>query len=178
MRVAIVDCETTGLLRHPRAKPALQPRVIEFGAIIINAAGERLDAMSQLFNPEQDLEAIITKITGLTDADLCEQPKFAQLAEDVSRFISGCDVIIAHNLPFDKGVLELEFQRLGIQCDWPKIQLCTVQENAPVYGYRVKLKDLYADVMGQPLAQTHRALDDCEALAHIVTTEGYLEGLT
>lgn len=177
MKAAVIDLETTGLLKHPRAKPKVQPRCIEFGAVVIDAAGNQLDTMSILINPEQKLESIITKITGLTDKDLKGQPVFADILDDIASLIEGCDMVIAHNLPFDKGVLDWEFGWLGVAIDWPAIQFCTVQENVSVYGYRVKLKDLYRDVTGRSWKQTHRALDDCMALAEIVVTEGYLEML-
>ncbi len=177
MKAAIIDLETTGLLMHPAAKPQTQPRCIEFGAVVINTAGKELETMSQLIYPEQKLEPIITKITGLTDEDLKDKPIFEHVATDIMQLIGWCDVVIAHNLPFDKGVLEWEFGLLHTTFKWPAIQLCTVQENVSVYGYRVKLKDLYRDVTGNSWTQQHRALDDCMALAEIVVTEGYLEAL-
>jgi len=178
MKAAIIDTETTGLLMHPRAKKALQPRCIEFGAVVINEAGEQLETLSLLINPQQKLEPIITKITGLTDQDLADKPVFADVAEDISKLIGGCDVVIAHNLPFDKGVLDREFNLLACGVAWPAIQFCTVQENVPVYGYRIKLKDLFREVTGQVWTQKHRALDDCMALAEVVIHEGYLEALS
>ena len=178
MKAAIIDLETTGLLKHPRANPALQPRCIEFGAIVIDEHGKQLETMSLLINPKQRLEAIITKITGITNDALKDQPVFADVADDISTLIGGCDVVIAHNLPFDSGVLDLEYDRIHRPIIWPATMMCTVQENVPVYGYRIKLKDLYRDVTGQAYQQTHRALDDCRLLAEIVVHEGYLEELS
>jgi len=177
MKIAIIDLETTGLLMHPRAKPRLQPRCIEFGAVVINEKGERLDTMSQLINPGQQIEPIITKITGITNEDLAGKPAFADMVDDVSALLGGCDMVIAHNLPFDKGVMMLEFDRLEYHYKWPDIEMCTVQENVPIYGYRIKLKDLFREVTGRVWKQTHRALDDCMALAEVVIHEGYLEEL-
>jgi DNA polymerase III epsilon subunit-like protein len=178
MRAAIIDLETTGLLMHPRAKPRTQPRCIEFGAVVIDENGQQLDTKELLIYPEQKLEPIITKITGLADEDLRGKPVFAEVAAEISELINGCDVAIAHNLPFDKGVLDWEFELIGFDHRWPEILLCTVQENVPVYGYRIKLKDLYKEVTGNVWTQQHRALDDCQALAEIVIHEGYLELLS
>jgi len=182
MKAAIIDLETTGLLKHPRAKAITQPRCIEFGAVVINHKGEQLDTMSQLIYPDQKIESVITKITGITNNDLKGKPRFAEVYEDITKLICSCDAVIAHNLPFDKGVLYREFAMLWLETGakdlvWPAIQLCTVQENVPVYGYRIKLKDLYKDVTGQSWTQKHRALDDCKALAEVVIQEGYLEML-
>lgn len=182
MKAAIIDLETTGLLLHPRAKLSKQPRCIEFGAVVINSKGEQLGTMSQLIYPDQQIEPIITKITGITNNDLKGQPRFADVYKDITKLICSCDAVIAHNLPFDKGVLYREFAMLWLEngaedLEWPAIQLCTVQENVPVYGYRIKLKDLFKDVTGHTWTQKHRALDDCMALAEIVIQEGYLEML-
>ena len=133
--------------------------------------------MEQLVYPEQQIEPIITKITGLTNDDLKDQPVFAEVADDISALIGGCDVVIAHNLPFDSGVLNWEFGLLEFDHKWPAIQMCTVQENVPIYGYRIKLKDLFREVTGRVWTQHHRALDDCMALAEVVIHEGYLEEL-
>lgn len=172
MRIAIVDTETTGLLKHPQAKSQLQPRCIEFGAIVINEKGKQLQTMSQLIYPEQQIEAKITKITGLIDEDLTEQPLFAEVAKPIMALLSKCDVVIAHNLPFDKGVLDWEFALMELDFEWPAIQYCTVQESMCIYGYRIKLQDLFRDVTERPWKQKHRALDDCKALADVV-----IEGL-
>lgn len=178
MKAVILDTETTGLLKHPRAKDHLQPRCIEFGAVVINEKGEQLEELELLINPEQKLEPIITKITGLTDADLADKPLFQHIHPDITRLVEGCDAVIAHNLPFDKGIIDREYARLGIELTWPAIQLCTVQENVPVYGYRIKLKDLFKEVTGRVWTQNHRALDDVKALAEVVVHEGYLEALS
>lgn len=177
MKAAIIDLETTGLKLHPRAKPELQPRCIEFGGILLDTEGSESIKMSQLIYPEQKISAEITKITGITNDDLKGKPVFAKVAKDITDLISKADAVVAHNLPFDKGILCLEFERLGIDFQWPPIQLCTVQENVPVYGYRIKLKDLFREVTGEPWTQKHRALDDCKALARVVMEAGYLEKL-
>ncbi len=170
MLSCIFDTETTGIPKHPNAKDEVQPRVIEFGAVLANENGEIIEELSLLFNPQQPLEEIITKITGLTDEDLVDAPLFEDKAHDLARFISKADVLIAHNLPFDSTMLELDINR----CDeskvpfagfpWPETKICTVQEHADEWGYRPKLTELYEHYTGEPLAQTHRAIDDVKAL--------------
>lgn len=177
MRAAVFDTETTGLLKHPRAKDEAQPRCIEFGAVVVDEHGVQHDELELLIDPGERLDPVITKITGITDSDLKGKPRFAEVADRIEQLLTSCDAVVAHNLPFDYGVMEREFHLLGRELRWPDIQLCTVQENVPVYGYRVKLKDLYRDVTGETWHQGHRALDDCKRLAEVVVTEGYLEVL-
>lgn len=172
----VFDLETTGLPLHPSAPLAKQPRAIEFGAVLIDAAGRRLAEHSILINPEQALDPVITKITGLTDADLATAPRFADVLPEVRAAFEGADLMVAHNLPFDRFVLELELRRAGVEdFPWPRHSLCTVQTYRPFWGKRPRLIELYPAVLGRPLAQTHRAADDCAALAEIVVEEKLLE---
>jgi len=174
----IFDWETTGLPLHPDAPLRKQPRVIEFGGVLVDSARKAIvSEHSWLVNPGVPLEPIITKITGLTDADLADAPPFAELLPRVRDLFGRASVMVAHNLPFDHFLLQLELQRLNAEADfpWPAGALCTVQTYRPEWGKRPTLKELYAHVTGQPLAQTHRALDDCKALAEIVLKENLLD---
>lgn len=174
MKAIIWDTETTGLPLHRRARLELQPRIIEFGCVIIDEHGVEHGELNLIIDPEQDIEPIITKITGLTNDDLRGQMKFADALPRIAAMFEGVDISIAHNLPFDQSLLEFELRRAGAAIDWPPIPMCTVQENRGRWGRRPKLLELYESVIGKPLAQTHRALDDCRALAEIVIKENYI----
>lgn len=174
MKALIFDTETTGLPFHRNAKLALQPKVIEFGALVLDHEGNELASMNEIVDPGCEIEPVITKITGLTNEDLKGKPKFADILPRIEALFSDCDVVVAHNLPFDMAMIDFELARLGREFVWPRIKLCTVQDNLPRYGKRPKLTELYEDVIGVPLAQTHRALDDCRALAEIVKKENYI----
>ena len=176
MLAFIFDTETTGLPKHRRAKINLQPRIIEFGALLIDEDGNEHEEMNVLLDPEQEIEPIITKITGITQDQLDGQAKFIEVLPRIMLMAAKADIIIAHNLPFDESLLQFELQRCGQdKFPWPRIKLCTVQENRDAWGKRPKLTELYERVIGKPLAQTHRAIDDCRALAEIVIKENYIE---
>jgi DNA polymerase III epsilon subunit-like protein len=167
MRIAIIDWETTGLTLHPDAPAHKQPRAIEFGGIVLDRAETILEA-SILINPGIPLEPIITKITGLTDEDLREAPPFEVVLPQLREFFAGVDGVVAHNLPFDRAILRNELARLNVlDFPWPRRELCTIGVYSPDWGRNPKLIELYPAVMGRPLAQTHRALDDVKALAEI-----------
>jgi len=164
----IFDTETTGLPKHPNAKDGVQPRIIEFAAALVDRDGEVLDTIDRLINPGIPLEAIITKITGLTDESLAEEPPFLAVLPDIAAFFRAADQMIAHNLPFDSTLLQLELARNAVsEFPWPRAALCTVQEHAEEWGRRPKLKELYEHYMGAPLDQKHRALDDVMALVDV-----------
>lgn len=178
MNAIIFDSETTGLLKHATAQMSAQPKMIEFGAALVDQEGELIDTLQLLINPCQPLEAIITKITGLTDEDLFEEPTFKEVWPQIRAFMERADIVIAHNLPFDKGVADFELKRLEVtDFKWPRYQICTVQENVFEWGRRPKLTELYAYQTGQPLAQTHRAIDDVMALLDVVQKQGILHAI-
>lgn len=180
MPVALIfDTETTGLPLHPKAKDSLQPRIIEFGAALVNFEnGDVLATESILINPGVPLPEVITKITGLTDDMLRDEPLFRDVAPRLEPMFAKADVIIAHNLPFDKRMMRLELARIGRLDDWPwpAVELCTVAEHMDTFGRRMKLKELYKYYNEKPLAQTHRALDDVMALASICRECGIFNG--
>lgn len=175
--VAVIDWETTGLTLHPDVSAEKQPRAIEFGGVLLSAedGGDEcclVEEASILINPALALDADITRITGLTDADLADAPAFAAVLPQLVRFFGSADLVVAHNLPFDRSILRGELARLGVvEFPWPAKELCTVGLYAPEWGRNPKLTELYARVIGKPLAQTHRALDDVKALAEIVIKE-------
>lgn len=171
MRIIVYDTETTGLLLHPSAPLSAQPRIIEFAAVALED-GKIKEKGSLLINPEQLISAEITKITGLTDADLIGQPNFRESLPKIRAAFHKADRVIAHNLAFDKGMLFNELARLKCtDFPRPKDEMCTVELYMEHYGYRPNLKSLYADTMKKPLAQTHRALDDVMALVEIIQEE-------
>lgn len=178
MTTAVVwDTETTGLTLHDDAPDERQPRMIEFGGVLIDDRGAELDSLSLLVNPGIPLEPVITKVTGLTDEDLKDAPRFPEVADEITTFMARADIQVAHNLPFDESILNMELRRnnvLGLSAFLPRQKLCTAQTYAELWGKRPRLIQLYEKVMGEPLAQTHRALDDSRALAEIVVKEGLI----
>lgn len=178
LRAIVFDWETTGIPLHPKAKLSLQPRAIEFGAVVIEGDGSLIRELSYIIDPGILIEPIITKITGLTNDDLIGKPKFADVVKFISEGFAMADVMIAHNLPFDESILQFELERLGpvakASFPWPRHGLCTVQTFQEDWGKRPKLTELYEKIMGVKLAQTHRASDDARALAELVVKAGLL----
>lgn len=175
MKTLIIDFETTSLTKHPASKDSVQPRAIEFAGMLVDSRGNELDAMEVLINPRQQLEPIITQITGITDDDLSDAPTFPEAAPSIAAMFAEAQCFMAHNAPFDSSILRLELKRHNIEVwPWPQHAICTVQEFAPYWGYRPKLTELYEYVMGEKLAQTHRALDDVRALAELAKESGVL----
>lgn len=176
----IFDTETTGLAFHPDAPAQRQPEPIEFGGILLRPDGTEVDSLSVLLRPSQPISEEIERITGLNNDMLMAAPPDA--LDQVVRFIMRADIAIAHNLAFDKLVIDSAVERFNssrsahsrITLRWPSTLICTVKEFEPLFGHNPKLAAVYEMVTGRPLDQEHRAMSDCRALAEICRMGGVL----
>lgn len=170
MRIAVLDTETTGLPLNDQANLALQPYIIEWAVAHIED-GKVTATHETLIKPPIPIPAEITKITGLTDEDVADAPDFMGAYSIIMNSLDGVDLLIAHNAPFDTGMLRFELARHMIKdFAWPRVE-CSVQLYHDEYGRRMHLRELYEAKLGKPLNQTHRALDDVMALCEIIIHE-------
>lgn len=166
----VFDTETTGLTKHPKAEADIQPRIIEFAGILTDGV-EILDVLEFKCNPGIELEAIITKITGLTDAQLANLEPFGTKVniDALAAFFKKGQVTIAHNHSFDRDLLTYDlarFDRKLSDINFPDRNICTVEQTVHHYGYGQKLSALYEEYVG-PYVQKHRALDDIMLLHRV-----------
>jgi DNA polymerase III epsilon subunit-like protein len=167
----VFDTETTGLLKPDVSDLTKQPKIIEFAICELDRQYNVIDQHSWLINPGEPITEEITKITGLTNDDLKDKPRFIEVLPEIAKVFRRLDRVVAHNNPFDHGMLVNELKRLGLDHKFPYPQewVCTVQlANELIYGRRARMIELYKDTMGRELDQTHRALDDVMALVDII----------
>lgn len=101
-RIAVVDCETTGVYHSDR--------VVEVAIVTLDLNGQVVDTWDTLIHPQRDVGA--SHIHGLTAVSLQDAPTFADVAGDVAIRLHGA-CLAAHNLPFDSRMLTNEYSRLG-----------------------------------------------------------------
>ncbi|CQR46668.1 hypothetical protein BN1058_00940 [Paraliobacillus sp. PM-2] len=106
-KFVIVDLETTG---HT---PRNGDRMIEIGLVVLEN-NKITDQYATLINPNIDIEPFITKLTGITNDDVEDAPLFDEVAEDIYPFFEDA-YFVAHNVPFDLGFLNAEFERVGLR---------------------------------------------------------------
>jgi DNA polymerase-3 subunit alpha (Gram-positive type) len=171
--ILVFDWETTGLTLHPDADLEKQPHAIEFGGMYLSpSSGRVIEEFSFLIHPGMLVSEEITKITGITNDMLDSEPRFKDRFPKVRSIFAGATCMIAHNLPFDKAILQGELARLGVaEFPWPAKELCTVGLYKEAWGRNPRLIELYENVMGKKYEQTHRGLDDVKALVEIVQRE-------
>lgn len=184
MIALLFDTETTGLPAHPSARMEVQPYIVEWGGVLVDGDLEVFQELDVIIKPGKVVKgnkrlldwAGIERISGLTRAELEAAPTFAEVVEQIRLMFAAADVLVAHNLPFDKTLMELELERLGItDWPWPERNVCTVQEHAEEWGRRPKLTELYEYYTATKLDQKHRALDDVMALLTVCIESGVLE---
>ena len=105
-RQIVLDTETTGLSAESG------DRIIEIGCVEL--LNRKLTGTNLHFyvNPERDSHEDALRVHGLTTEFLRDKPKFAEVAEEILRYLEGAEIII-HNAAFDIGFLDKELERLG-----------------------------------------------------------------
>ena len=160
----LFDTETSGLTRPSIAALDKQPYVIEFyGMLVDRDTWQIVDELDILINVPVKLDKDITRITGLTDENLKDAPKFKYVANQIRALIGKSDRVVAHNLSFDMEMLDIEFSRFGEAIQWPEA-MCTVEETEHLQGYRLSLTALHEFLFGEGFKGAHRARDDVQAM--------------
>lgn len=174
MKITLFDTETTGLLLSRAAGAHKQPKVIEFFALPLEIRGEGKgewdwvegEPLHLLFNPGEKLDPKITRITGIRDRDLADKLPFLDHAGAVRVCLQGADMVVAHNLSFDKGIIDAAYARENLQpVQWPR-GLCTVEATEHIYGTRMSLSNIYQELFNDTFA-AHRAEDDVRAMGRV-----------
>jgi DNA polymerase-3 subunit epsilon len=106
MRQIVLDTETTGL------EPSKGHRIVEIGCIELLERRRSGATFHRFLNPEREIDAGALAVHGITEEFLRDKPRFADIADDLWRFLSGAELII-HNAAFDLSFLEFEFSRVA-----------------------------------------------------------------
>ena len=105
-RQIIFDTETTGL------DPNSGDRVTEIGCVEVVDFIPTGQELRVLINPERDIPAEVTEVTGHTWEMLKDEPKFAEIADQFLAFVKDSE-LVAHNAGFDRGFINMELKRCG-----------------------------------------------------------------
>jgi DNA polymerase-3 subunit epsilon len=167
----VFDTETTGLVQPELVPLNEQPKLIEFAAIKLDDFSlEEMERIQFLINPGEPLSDEIISITNIDDGMLENQPKFPAFYHDLVNFFIGESTMLAHNLNFDKSLLQFELMRIGKEYafPWPWKQICTVEASFGIENKRMNLGKLHRHCTGEDFKDAHRAMADTEALVSCV----------
>src|SRR5512142_16513 len=144
--IVAIDIETTGLNDERDA-------IIEIGAVKFK--GRRVeDEWSSLINPNRHIPEFISGLTGISDAEVRNAPRFREIAKELEAFV-GDAPIVGHNIRFDLSFL----QKAGL---FSYNEVIDTYELASVLMPTASRYSLGAlgKQLGILLPATHRALDD------------------
>jgi DNA polymerase III epsilon subunit-like protein len=153
-----IDIETTG-------RDTLTAQVIEIAAVRVRG-GKVVDEYSTLVRPSIAIEPGATATHGISEAEVAGAPRFAEIWEKLRAFC-GKDVLVAHNgNQFDFPIIRRMAAELGLEGAEDFTTYDTLPLARELFEGSAKLEDL-AKVLDVDSGQSHRALDDTRALAHV-----------
>ena len=117
--IIVFDLETTGL-------DLVKDRIIQISYIKVFPDGKE-ERENILVNPEKNIPLEVSALTGITNEDVADAPKFQDLAQKLSEEFKGCDFAGYNSNHFDVPILAEEFLRAGIDFDFSKSNLVDAQ---------------------------------------------------
>jgi DNA polymerase-3 subunit epsilon len=124
MRQVILDTETTGL------EPEQGHRIIEIGCVELVNRRKSGRSFHRYLRPDREVDRGAIQVHGLTNEFLAQQPRFADIVDELLEFISGAELII-HNAAFDLAFLDAELKRLPGPLRQTR-KLCSVIDTLPM----------------------------------------------
>ena len=133
------------------------------GAVLVED-GRITEKYYQLIRPPRN-GFMFTDIHGLTWNDVRDSPTFGQMWPELADFIEEADFLVAHNAPFDRGVLHACCKAAKIPLPRHEF-LCTVQMARSKWNLPSAELPIVCRHLRIPLDH-HNALSDAEACATI-----------
>ncbi|HUI64325.1 MAG TPA: 3'-5' exonuclease [Bacteroidota bacterium] len=100
------DLETTGT-------DIAKDRIVQIAVLKLHPEGGE-DTKSRLINPTMPIPEAATRIHHISDADVADAPRFADLAKSLADFFCGADIAGFNSNRFDLPILVEEFARCGV----------------------------------------------------------------
>jgi len=159
MRFAVLDVETT-------SGDPTEGRVMEVAVLALNGTQERL-RWDSLVHPRISVPPFIRRLTGINDRMLRDAPVFVEVVRTLETLTED-RIVVAHNVRFDMTALAHEFARTGLVFE--RATLCTerLSRRLVPHGEHFNLGSLCRH-FGIPFTAAHRALNDAEATATLLT---------
>lgn len=153
------DLETTGL-------DVDKDRIVEVSCIKLEPDGTRT-ARTRRLHPGMPIPPGASAVHGITDADVADCPRFAQVARSLHGFLHGCDLTGFNVEKFDVPMLQAEFGRCGLE--FPEAGTRVI-DTYRIFAQR-EPRDLTAALRfycGKELVGAHSAEADAQAAADIL----------
>lgn len=117
--LAFIDLETTGT-------NVVSDRIVEIAILKVNPNGSK-ESKEWKVNPTIPIPAEVSKVHGITDEDVKNEPTFSQLVKEINAMLANCDLAGYNSNRFDIPLLIEEFSRAGMNLDLSNRKLVDVQ---------------------------------------------------
>lgn len=159
--LAFIDIESTGTNVYV-------DRIVELAIVVLSTDNERRCHVYRV-NPGIPIPAEVTRIHGITDAQVANCPPFPELAPRIAATLEGCDLSGYNLIRFDIPILIEEFRRAQVDID---LQTRRVFDAQRIF-HRMEPRDLSSAVKfycGREHTGAHGA--EADALATLAVLEG------
>lgn len=160
--LAVFDLETTGI-------NITKDRIVEIAIIRLEVDGSETSFCKRV-NPSIPIPSEITAIIGITDADVANEPKFEEIADEVVAFIGNADLAGYNSNKFDIPVLAEELMRANSSFDISARRFVDVQNIFHRMEQRT-LSAAYQFYCNQELVNAHSALHDTKATLEVLKAQ-------
>ncbi len=157
--LVIFDLETTGI--H-----VTKDRIVEISMIKITADGSRNDYTRRI-NPQKPISPEASKVHGITDEMVKDEPPFEAVAREIHTFIGNSDLAGYNLLKFDVPMLAESFLRCDIDFDVSQRRIIDVQNIFHKMEQRT-LKAAYRFYCNKDLTDAHSAKADTKATLEVL----------
>lgn len=156
------DLETTGVNIHT-------DRIVEISCVKVKPDGTHTEYVQRI-NPGRAIPPAATAIHHISDEDVKDKPKFADIAPGLLRAFEDCDIAGFNSNKFDVPLLMKEFERAGLQFTLKGRRLIDVQT---IY-HRLEQRTLsaaYKYYCGKALEGAHSAMADTLATYEVLKAQ-------
>ncbi|MFZ4403911.1 MAG: exonuclease domain-containing protein [Pseudobdellovibrionaceae bacterium] len=148
------DTETTG--GYP-----VGSEIVEFGAVKWQG-GQEVGRLEFLFKPSEPMADFIIGIHGITNEMVSQADKIEKHIKTIHDFFRD-SIVVAHHAPFDMGFLAYDFEKYGLDLNFPQALCTSLLARKWIRGsINHKLQTLIS-FLKLDQGQAHRALDDAKA---------------
>jgi DNA polymerase-3 subunit epsilon len=160
--IIFFDLETTGT-------NILKDKIVEISYIKVMPSGEEIERTLRI-NPGMPIPAEATAVHHITDEDVKDCPTFKQVAQDLARVFTGCDVAGFNSNRFDVPLLMQEFSLAGVNIDLSRHKFVDVQNIFHKMEQRT-LVAAYKFYCGKDLTEAHSANADTRATYEVLKAQ-------
>ncbi len=160
--VVFLDLETTGV-------NVVTDRIVEIALLKIFPDGREEDLQMRI-NPEVPIPEESSRIHGIYDEDVKDEPTFKEAAKNLAKFLEGCDLGGFNSNRFDIPLLAEEFLRADLDVDMKKHKFIDVQAIFHKMEKRT-LSAAYRFYCKKELVDAHSAMADVRATYDVLKAQ-------